>query len=53
MSLQAKFGLAIAMAVALVSPVVAQPAIPSWKGFYAGLNAGETPMMKSVRRSAA
>jgi outer membrane immunogenic protein len=40
MSLQAKFGLAIAMAVALVSPVVAQPAIPSWKGFYAGLNAG-------------
>lgn len=40
MSLKAKFGLAVAMAVALVSPVGAQTANTAWKGFYAGLNAG-------------
>lgn len=40
MRMQTSFGLALAAATMAASPLAAQPASPSWSGFYAGLNAG-------------
>ncbi len=40
MCMRTSFGLAVAATIMAVTPLAAQPASPSWSGFYAGLNAG-------------